>query len=504
MPGDRSVTLTGTIGLAEDLSQTRSLTSYGKKFFEVGETIAVVYTNNSDVTVKAVSEPLAASDILHYGKKAVIRVTLTDAKPNGALMYIYPAIMAKADGSVNYDALNSQDGTITSISTDLDLCTFSGFLTAEAELPEDANLANGLAICELTVNNASIDITDTLTELVATDGTNTYTVTLSGPTSPIYLALRPVNQDMTLSFTAQNDVSETFLRDVTGKILYPSHLYPINLRMNRLIDISTLTVDYQARKDDWLTGTLAENVKISIADNASISLCNVDINSSGTWTTGDYAGITCTGNATVTLVGTNNVTGFAPSYPAIYFPKSKRLTIQGTGSLIARNNGGDGAGIGGVGLAKKIHCGLLTIAGGTITAYGGEGAAGIGAGKGDGTVFDSYLKYIDNITISGGTVVAYGGEGAAGIGGGYGSRCWDISITNSISSVTAVKGTGAKNCIGKGSGTTDRRTISIGGTNLSAGDLDSPSFTSKVYGNLNVAISATSFAKDTWTVTPKL
>ena len=57
-------------------------------------------------------------------------------------------------------------------------------------------------------------------------------------------------------------------------------------------------------------------------------------------------------------------------------------------------------------------CGDVTIAGGTVYAYGGEKGAGIGSGN-----------HVDggNITISGGTVYAFGNDGGAGIGSGYGT-----------------------------------------------------------------------------------
>ena len=511
-PQGRTVTLSGTIGMvSQDGETSRALTAQGKKTFAPGEKVAVVYTNTGGSTVKADSAPLTAADISYYGKKARISVTLTDPEPGGALTYIYPATMAQADGSVNYSELDFQDGTIEDISSRLDLCTFTGTLTAEAQLPDDANLANEFALCEFTVfKKVTVeDITEDIGFMTIDDGTYTYTINIASPVSHIYVAMRGISKEQTITFTARShSLANNYSRTVSGKDLFPGHFYPVNLKeVTRDIDLSLLAADFQAVSGDRLFGTLAENVKISIADKAAVILENAHINESRTWTTGDYAGITCEGDATITLVGTNHVTGFAPSYPAVYFPPYKRLTLNGSGSLEAHNNAGDGAGIGGVGLAKQLHAGYLTIAGGTITAYGGEGAAGIGAGKGDGTTFSdgvaNYQRYVDGITISGGTVTAYGGEGAAGIGAGYGSRCYDITISDAISSVTAVKGTGAINCIGKGSGTTDRRTIKISNSNLSAGDLDSPSFTSKVYGNLKVTISETNFAKDTWTVTPK-
>ena len=92
---------------------------------------------------------------------------------------------------------------------------------------------------------------------------------------------------------------------------------------------------------------------------------------------------------------------------------SGKLTIQddkdNAGSLTA--TGGEfAAGIGG----GSKNAGQVTITGGTITAIGTD-AAGIGGGQGN----VSSIAGNADIEISGGTITAAGGEGAAGIGGGY-------------------------------------------------------------------------------------
>ena len=75
------------------------------------------------------------------------------------------------------------------------------------------------------------------------------------------------------------------------------------------------------------------------------------------------------------------------------------------GSLTA-TGGNNAAGIGGGREGKGEN---ITITGGSVTATGGEFAAGIGGSNGGSG---------NNITITGGTVTATGGEGGAGIGGG--------------------------------------------------------------------------------------
>jgi len=270
-------------------------------------------------------------------------------------------------------------------------------------------------------------------------------------------------------------------------------------------DFATITADYEAKDGETLTGTLASNVKISIADGATVTLKDVTINGVNNPDYG-WAGITCAGDATITLEGANMLKGFNQEYPGIYVPEGKTLTIEGEGSLNASGNGrstgigggyykncGDivinggnitatggsyNAGIGGgeggdcgaititggtvtatgggyaagIGGGNDANCGNITISGGNVTATGGQFAAGIGGGKrGFGT------SICGNITISGGTITATGGENAAGIGGGKGrnnsnpSSCGTITITSGVTSVTATKGSSAENSIGAGS-----------------------------------------------------
>lgn len=179
-------------------------------------------------------------------------------------------------------------------------------------------------------------------------------------------------------------------------------------------DLSKLTADYVAQDGETLTGTLAGNYKITIADGATVTLDGLTINGTND---SRRAGLTLAGDATIILSGENTVKGFYEDYPGIYVPENKTLTIKGDGSLTASSNG-YGAGIGG---GNAGSCGTITISGGTINATGGMYAAGIGTGM-NGSC--------GSITIEGGEVIATGGEIAAGIGTGVYGSCGDAS--NSI------------------------------------------------------------------------
>lgn len=149
-----------------------------------------------------------------------------------------------------------------------------------------------------------------------------------------------------------------------------------------IILIDTLTTDYIAQDGDILTGTLGANVKISIADGATVTLDSMTIDGVSSGNT-LWAGITCLGDATLILRGENYVTSMCEYYPGIQAAKRQgegeeyTLTIDGNGSLTA-DGGNLGAGIGTGSFSSS--CGNISIFGGTVTATGGKSAAGIGAG----------------------------------------------------------------------------------------------------------------------------
>ena len=264
-------------------------------------------------------------------------------------------------------------------------------------------------------------------------------------------------------------------------------------------DLASITDNYTAQDGEILTGTLGVNVKISIADGATVTLLNANINGDKTWTTGEYAGLTCLGDATITIVGTNSVSGFyadelGNGYPAIYVPSGKTLIINGTGSLMAQSSTEEAAGIGarekmscgnieiqsgkitaiacgeygaGIGGAYNASCGNITISGGIVTAIGGDHCAGIGGGRRGGS---TNAGHCGNILISGGVVSATSGEQAAAIGGGrgnnnnYKTNCGTITITNTALKVYAEQGgeKGSTNTIGAAKNGTCG-TVTIGG-----------------------------------------
>ena len=197
--------------------------------------------------------------------------------------------------------------------------------------------------------------------------------------------------------------------------------------------------------------------------------------------------ITCSGNVTMILLGSNSVTATTNEKAAIKIGGSgTTLTITGSGSLTAQ--GGQSAA--GIGTDRNGTGGNIVINGGTVTATGGKFGAGIGTGRAQ-----SGSSTCGDITINGGTVTATGGSnGGAGIGTGLSitsggsNTCGAITIGTGVTMVTATKGSGAPNSIGNGQadfgGSQTCGTITIGGdaTTYATGVTTSP-FTYEPSGN---------------------
>ncbi len=226
---DNVVTLTATVSL-DGGAATRAIDgTTGAKTFETGKQIAVIYKNTSSKTVKAVSTDFMP---LTDATKATFTVTLTNPASNSAIRYIYPATMAKDvaedatitddDATIDYTGLlGSQDGTLATLAN-YDLAVKDGNLSG-TDLPASASLTNPLAICKFTLTDGSSAITNTVTSLNVSDGTNTYHVTPSG-LDAIYVAMKPVASH-NIAFTAATGSKTYFKTTASAQTLTASTLY---------------------------------------------------------------------------------------------------------------------------------------------------------------------------------------------------------------------------------------------------------------------------------------
>ena len=506
------VTLTATVGF-DASAATRAVTGTGVKTFGAGDQMAVIYKQEGGTTAKAVGTLTSGAGT----KSGTFTFTLTNPDKTQNVTYIYPAAMAGST-DVDYTKLNSQSGgTLTDLGSKYDLATNSGAWVGD-NLPS-LTLNNQLAILAITLKN-STDITSTITGMTLSDGTNTYAVSRSAVAGPIYVAIRPTS-GATINVTATDGTNDYAKTLATTKTYAAGNGYNVTWNMTDASVVSLARVSEDATinvsNGQTITGALTDDyddltyATITIEDGAIVTLKDVEINPDGNLLSySNISGITCAGNATIILEGTNTVKGFGLS--GIEVKSGKTLTILGTGTLNASgHNVYSGAGIGGAGniviMGGTINatgtsaaagiggrngecCGNITISGGTVTATGGNKAAGIGSGF-EGTC--------GNITISGGTINATGGsEGNHyGAGIGSGSHCsidytTSITITSGVTSVTATRGGDEGECkfIGAGSWCSGGATLTIDGVADATMSSDFPHFTSEVSGN-------------TWTLTHK-
>ncbi len=474
------VTLTTTVSL-DGGATTRALSSTGVKTFAAGETMAIYYwKNKGNDHVKAVSAPLTEGDITNGGKSATFTFTLDNPYKDMSVSYVYPAAMANADFTPNYDALyNNQDGTLATLASNFDFCTKSGPWNGD-NLPT-LTLENQLAILAINLNNSTgaSDITGDITGMTISDGTNTYAVSRSAAAGPIYVAIRPTS-DATITVTA-TDGSKNYTKTLTTKTYEAGNGYPVSWKMAKVVDYSS-EINVPAGDHWYINGTGEYN--ITIGEGATVTI--------GSYLRMQNASIICSGNATIILADGTDANIFNGRIKA--GPAGTTLTIKGnTGELeieagyssgaaigasdgaacgnieiqggVITAKGATAAGIGastaacgnitisggtvtatgrnGAGIgASTAECGHITISGGTVTATCGDGGgAGIGSGSSD-------AGWCGDITISGGTVIATGGFKSAGIGTGEENGCGDITIRSTVTSVTATKGSYAEASIG--------------------------------------------------------
>ena len=235
------VTLTTTVGFDDSSATTRALdidftNKKAVKTFAEGEKMAVVYNNGTSL-VKAESHALEDGDITNGGKNATFTFDLETPDKTKDVTYIYPAAMAKDDCTIKNDALATQDGTLGSLSSNLDLATYTGAWNGD-NLPT-ATLANELAVLAVTVKDAggSSIITGGLNKVtisaVTTEGTNTYTVTPTGSTfgeEVIYVAMLPTDKaDITVTAT---DGTNNYAKILPGKTYAAGNIYNLGWRMD--------------------------------------------------------------------------------------------------------------------------------------------------------------------------------------------------------------------------------------------------------------------------------
>lgn len=220
-------------------AMTRVVDASGQKSLTVGEKIAVLYHESGAgrYTYKAQANVDAFDATTNT---ATISVTLTSATDNDKFVMAYPDWYS---GGGPYDVytnsmlmtykLGTQDGTLASLSTNLDYCKVEGALNG-TDLPDNLTLANQLCILKYTLLDVSDDsnITSAITSFSISDGTHNYTVNPSS-LSTIYVAMLPISS-APFTFTA-SDGANIYKKTVASATLAAGKIYTTTLRLTKQV-----------------------------------------------------------------------------------------------------------------------------------------------------------------------------------------------------------------------------------------------------------------------------
>ena len=451
----QGIPFTATISISQSAS-TRALTENGTTIeatWADGEKVALIYYAGGTPT-KTDAEVTKQAD-----GTATISATLESGATNGSTVtIIYPSTAADGTtGNVKAGLLAAQDGTLATIATNYDVRTGTGKLSISAGGATVNNgtagtkvaLTNQFAIWKLTLANDAKNL------CIMADNITIAGATLASEGKEFTVAV-PAVSSKTVTIVANDASNNCYYYSKAGVSLAAGTYYQSSPTMTALDGDNSKPL-YK------ITATSG----VTIPAGKTVVLSGVNISSGE---------IVCEGSVTMILMGANTVTATDEKAAIKIGGSGTTLTITGSGSLTAQ--GGSGSSLdGGAGIGTDytnngtLSGGNIVINGGTVTATGGDCGAGIGTGRAE-SLYGASITCGD-ITINGGTVIATGGLGAAGIGtglsieGGASNGCGAITIGTGVISVTATKGSGSPNSIGKGDanegGTQTCGTITIGG-----------------------------------------
>ena len=402
------ITITAQLAPKTNGATTRAVSEGTNKIvseWAENEHVAVLYEVSStkyvaDATITAVDGDGTAT----------ITFTVEAGTPdNTACTLVYPYSAAKDDHTGVKDAatlLAAQDGTLNA---NLDVRVGEGTIyTTTPGLTVTTQPAAQFAIWKLTLANDAKNLcimADNITIAGATLGTEGKEFTVAVPKV----------SSKTVTIVANDASNNCYYYSKTGVSLAVGRYYQSSPTMTAL--------GTESSADEYKITATSD---VTIPDGKTVVLSGVNISSGS---------ITCSGNVTMILLGSNSVTATQYNAAIKIGGPGTTLTITGSGSLTAQG-GKNSAGIGTERANNaSITCGDITINGGRVTATGGMGAAGIGTG------------------------LSTGADASNG--------CGAITIGTGVISVTANKGKNS-NSIGKGvadmGGTQTCGTITIGGT----------------------------------------
>ena len=198
-PVSNGITFTATFGVKNGTSRALSDPGDGtlKASWQQGEEIAIVF--GGDKYTATVTEVDADGS-------ATVTATLPAGTPNNQpVIYIYPASAADGNG-LRGDVLSSQDGTLATLSSTLDIATANGTLVVDGTTAQPngtVTLMNQFAICKFQFKDENEQAIENITNLTITDlaTTEVITVTTPSPMAAVYVAMMPSNNSTKFEVT---------------------------------------------------------------------------------------------------------------------------------------------------------------------------------------------------------------------------------------------------------------------------------------------------------------
>ena len=263
---DNIVTLNISVGFSPE---TKALTEAGVKTFNASEEIAVVYENESSALVKT-SHTIADGELSNGNKILSFSVDMTNPKSGGTLHIIYPASMA-GENDVDYTKLGTQDGTLATLSANLDLGYYDGTLDG-ASLRADAQLSNPLALLKFTAITCGSSSKADIRQLVITANEKTYIVNRTPADTDIWVAVEPSDTEISIKAAVGKDLYAKTVSSSSNTTLAGGHIVPVSLTMNQVPGVLSGLFSVSAtEKVRFSKGNLQAKIETYASDVATAS-----------------------------------------------------------------------------------------------------------------------------------------------------------------------------------------------------------------------------------------
>ena len=382
----------------------------------------------------------------------------------------------------------SQDGTLEGIASSCDYATATVTITAVSGSSltiSDADFVSQQAITKFTLfkpdGTTPLKVKDIIITAAGLTGNKiTVSFPLSRP-SEFYVAMANTSgakQEYLFLITANDDTKYYATKKVN---LVNGKYYSTTLTaLGTFTQAKDLSESYDATYSVYDNGIVYQsdpsiimNIPLIVGDGYSVVLFNVNVQRTNN---NSYSAMTCNGSANITLYGNNVLKGYnggsnmsslgSAGIDAPGDPTSKTVTFSGPGNLEAYGGYG-AAGIGANALSGSghVHANLVFNGTGTITATSKQYGAGIGSGvMYNSSLSSTIANSIGAITINSGTIIAtsspgiaYNNVGGAGIGTGCGYGSSNAKQARSSCGVITINGgnitaTGGKEGAGIGTG----------------------------------------------------